>query len=340
LQAPYKKVTRRNVLKHGGLALTAWALADSTTAFTQLDEMTDQKHFEVIIIGGSYAGLSAAMALGRSLRQVLIIDSGQPCNRQTPHSHNFITQDGEKPAVIAGKAKEQVLKYGSVQFLNDLAVSGEKTTSGFAITTQAGQAFTAKKLVFATGIKDSMPAIKGFAECWGISVVHCPYCHGYELRNRKTGIMANGERAFHLASLVNNLTKDITVLTSGKAAFEPGQISTLKRHNIEIVETEVSEIEHHNGQVKNIVFDTGTSMAFDGIYAALPFTQHSDIPARVGCEVTEHGYIKVDSFQRTTVEGVFACGDNSSMMRSVATAVYTGNVAGAMINKELTDEQF
>lgn len=327
-------------MKHGGLALTAWALPRSTTAFTQLDEMTDQKHFEVIIIGGSYAGLSAAMALGRSLRQVLIIDSGQPCNRQTPHSHNFITQDGEKPGVIAGKAREQVLKYSSVQLLNDLAVSGKKTATGFAITTQAGQAFTAKKLVFATGIQDSMPAIKGFAECWGISVVHCPYCHGYELRNRKTGIMANGERAFHLASLVNNLTDNLTVLTSGKAAFEPGQITKLKRHNIEIVETEVSEIEHHNGQVKNIVFNTGAKMAFDGLYAALPFTQHSHIPALVGCELTEHGYIKVDSFQKTTIEGVFACGDNSSMMRSVATAVYTGNVAGAMINKELTDEQF
>ena len=302
--------------------------------------MTDQQHFEVIIIGGSYAGLSAAMALGRSLRQVLIIDSGLPCNRQTPHSHNFITQDGEKPGVIVGKAKEQVLKYSSVQFLNDSAVSGKKTAAGFAITTQAGQAFTAKKLVFATGIKDSMPAIKGFAECWGISVVHCPYCHGYELRNRKTGIMANGERAFHLASLVNNLTDNLTVLTSGKAAFEPEQISKLKRHNIEIVETEVSEIEHHNGQVKNIVFNTGARMAFDGLYAALPFTQHSDIPALVGCELTEHGYLKVDGFQKTTIEGVFACGDNSTMMRSVATAVYGGNVVGAMINKELTDEQF
>lgn len=335
-----QKSNKENVLKHGGLALTAWVLADSTTTFTQLNKMTDQKHFEVIIIGGSYAGLSAAMSLGRSLRQVLIIDSGLPCNRQTPHSHNFITQDGEKPDVIASKAKEQVLKYSSVELLNDLAISGEKTATGFAITTQAGQAFTSKKLVFATGIKDSMPAIKGFADCWGISVVHCPYCHGYELRNRKTGIMANGERAFHLASLVNNLTDNITVLTSGKAAFEPGQISKLKTHNIEIVETEVSEIEHHNGQVKNIVFNTGARMAFDGIYAALPFTQHSDIPALVGCELTEHGYIKVDSFQKTTIEGAFACGDNSSMMRSVATAVYSGNVAGAIINKELTDEQF
>lgn len=280
------------------------------------------------------------MALGRSLRKVLIIDSGLPCNRQTPHSHNFITQDGEKPGVIAEKAKKQVLNYSTVKFLNDLAVSGKKTKRGFVITTQSAGEFSAKKLVFATGIKDTMPDIKGFAESWGISLVHCPYCHGYELRNLKTGIMANGEKAFHLASLVYNLTKDVTVLTSGKPYFKPEQLTKLNSHNIKIIETEVSEIDHHNGHVKSVIFKDGSSLPFEGVYAALPFTQHSEIPASLGCELTEYGYIKIDGFQKTTMEGVFACGDNSAMMRSVANAVYSGNLAGAMVNKELTDEKF
>src|SRR5690606_408454 len=138
------------------------------------------KNFDVIIIGGSYAGLSSAMTLGRALRNVLMIDSGKPCNRQTPHSHNFITQDGEEPGTIAEKAKAQVLKYDTVKFLNDLAVSGKKTENGFVIATETGKEFATKKLVFATGVKDIMPGIKGFSECWGISVIHCPYCHGYE----------------------------------------------------------------------------------------------------------------------------------------------------------------
>jgi thioredoxin reductase len=116
--------------------------------------MTAYKNFDVIIIGGSYAGLSAAMALGRALRNVLIIDSGSPCNKQTPHSHNFITQDGEKPKVIADKAKAQVLKYNTVEFLNGLAVSGIKNENGFTIKTQTNAEFKAKKLVFATGVKD------------------------------------------------------------------------------------------------------------------------------------------------------------------------------------------
>jgi thioredoxin reductase len=302
--------------------------------------MADNNKFEVIIIGGSYAGLSAAMALGRSLRNVLIIDSRLPCNRQTPHSHNFITQDGEKPGVIAEKAKAQVLKYNTVKFHPGLAVSGEKTENDFEIITQTGEAFQAKKLIFATGIKDIMPDIKGFSECWGISVIHCPYCHGYEFRNQKTGIMANGEKVFHLASLVNNLTNNITILTSGKADFKAKQIAKLKNHNIKVVETEVTGTEHENGHIRKITFSDRSKIDFNAVYAAIPFTQHSDIPVSLGCELTEQGYIKVDNFQKTTIEGVFACGDNTAMMRSVANAVYSGNLTGAMVNKILTDEQF
>jgi thioredoxin reductase len=302
--------------------------------------MTSNKTFEVIIIGGSYAGLSAAMALGRSLRNVLIIDSNLPCNRQTPHSHNFITQDGETPAAISQKAKAQVLQYDTVQFHNGLAISGKKIQGGFEIVTEKGDVFTAKKLILATGIKDIMPDIKGFAECWGISVVHCPYCHGYENRGKNTAIMANAEKGFHLTSLVSNLTDKVTLLTSGKAAFDEKQMAKFPTHNIEIIETAITEIEHENGQVKNVVFSNGDKIPFDAVYAAIPFVQHSDIPVALGCELTEQGYIKIDAFQKTTVEGVFACGDNSNMMRSVAFAVSTGNIIGAMVNKILTDESF
>lgn len=302
--------------------------------------MAGSRDFDVIIIGGSYAGLSAAMALGRSLRCVLIIDNGHPCNWQIPHSHNFITQDGEKPHEIAEKAKAQVLSYETVKFHTGLAVSGEKTDNGFAIQTKDGEIFKTKKLIFATGIKDLMPDIKRFSECWGISVIHCPYCHGYEFRNQKTGIMANGERAFHLASLVNNLTDNITILTSGKADFDEVERGKLNKHNINIEEEEITEVEHENGYIKYVIFKDGRKMHFDAVYAAIPFKQHSDIPTDLGCELSEQGYIKLDMFQKTTVEGIFACGDNSAMMRSIANAVYSGSLTGAMVNKELTDEEF
>ena len=302
--------------------------------------MTARNHFDVIIIGGSYAGLSAAMALGRSLRNLLVIDSGLPCNRQTPHSHNFLTQDGERPAAIAAKAKEQVLQYPTVTFLEGLAVSGKKEDNSFTIILQSGETYSARKLLFATGLRDLFPPIKGLAECWGISVIHCPYCHGYEARGLKTGILANGERAFHLASLVRNLTDSVTLLTAGKPEFSLEQISKLKNRNIPIIETGVTEVIHNNGQVKELVFKDGSGEPFEAVYAAIPFEQHSDIPEALGCELTEQGYLKVDMLQKTTVAGVFACGDNTSMMRSVAAAVAGGNLAGAAINREITEEDF
>lgn len=302
--------------------------------------MIDSKNFDVIIIGGSYAGLSSAMALGRSLRHVLVIDSGFPCNKQTPHSHNFITQDGKTPKEISALAKQQVEKYETVKFYKGLATSGEKTINGFEITTSTNDKFTAKQLIFATGIKDIMPDIEGFEACWGISIIHCPYCHGYEYRNQNTGIIANGARAFHIASLVNNLTDKITLLTTGKADFDEEQIEKLNQNNIKVIETKIAKIEQNKGHIQSIIFEDGNKMPFDIAYAALPFLQHSAIPASLGCELTENGYIKVDSFQKTTVEGIFACGDNSTMMRSIANAVYSGNITGAMVNGLLTNAQF
>src|SRR5690606_6417691 len=247
-------MTRREIIKQGGLALTALALPSPLTAFTKFNRMTDNKNFDVIIIGGSYAGLSSAMALGRALRNVLIIDSGLPCNRQTPHSHNFITQDGVKPSEIAEKAKTQVLKYETVKFHNDLAISGKKTENGFVISTKKGEIFTAKHLVFATGVKDIMPDIKGFSECWGTTVIHCPYCHGYEVKSEKTGILANGNFAFHYAQLIRNWTKELTIFTNGKSTLNQEQTDIISKHNIPIIEKEIAQLKHENGYLKQVVF--------------------------------------------------------------------------------------
>ena len=152
--------------------------------------------------------------------------------------------------------------------------------------------------------------------------------------------MANGERAFHLASLVNNLTSNLTIFTSGKADFTPEQLLKLKKHKIEVVEIFITEVIHEKGHIKCLILKNGKKIDMDAMYAGITFTQHSDIPVSLGCELDENGYIKVTGFQKTNVEGVYACGDNSNMMRSVANAVYSGNITGAVLNKELTDEFF
>jgi len=302
--------------------------------------MTDDNNFDVIIIGGSYSGLSAAMALGRALRNVLIIDSGLPCNRQTPYSHNFITQDGEKPGAIAEKAKAQVLKYDTVKFISDVAVCGKKTDFGFEIATQTGKVFSAKKLVFATGVKDIMPNIKGFAKCWGITVIHCPYCHGYEVKNEKTGILANGPFALHYAQLIRNWTKDLTIFTNGKSDLTQEQTDKIKKNNILIIEKEIKALKHQDGAIKEIVFADNSSFELKAIYSRPPFEQHCKIPELLGCELTEQGLIKVDMFQKTTVENILACGDNTSPFRAVSYAISTGNIAGTVLNNMMTEEEF
>lgn len=298
-----------------------------------------QTSYDVIIIGGSYAGLSAAMALGRSLRKVLVIDSGKPCNATTPHSHNFLTHDGHTPAEIAATARRQVEFYQTVTFLDDIAIATKQNNDQFEVIIRSGKSFMCKKLILATGIKDQLPAIEGFGACWGKTVIHCPYCHGYEFHGQKTAILANGETAMHYALLVSNLSKDLTILTNGKPDLSDEQVCKLNTHGIALLETPVLEILHTDGNVQEVALDDGTKIPFTAIYFRPNFTQ-SEIPLALGCELTEQGYIKIDAMQKTSVKNVFACGDNSSMMRAVAGSVAAGNMTGAVVNRELASESF
>lgn len=298
------------------------------------------KNYDVIIIGGSYAGLSAGMALGRSLRNILIIDSGKPCNRQTPHSHNFITHDGKTPKEISDLAREQVAAYPTVSFHEGVVTRLNKTEDGFEAETATGEKFSAKKLILASGVKDKMPDIPGFADCWGISVLHCPYCHGYEVRNEVTGILSDGDMAYDFTKVVYNLTKDLFLFTNGKSILSKEQKEKLSQNNITLIEDEVEKIEHENGNIRKIIFKTGKEISLKALYAKIPFEQNISAEKDLGCELTEQGFIKVDFMQKTNIPGVFACGDDVTMMRSVATAIAQGNFTGAVVNKELSEEEF
>lgn len=302
--------------------------------------MTVNNTFDVIIVGGSYSGLAAGMALGRAMRKVLIIDDGKPCNKQTPYSHNFLTNDGKSPTEIAALANLQVKRYDTVMFFKGFATSGVKIDNGFKIQVGTGETFVAKKLIFATGIKDMLPDIDGISACWGISVLHCPYCHGYEVRQEKTGIVANGDIGFDFTRLISNWTKDLTLFTNGKSTLTSEQTAKLEKHRINITEKEIERFGHTNGYVKNIIFKDGSKSSIKAIYAPGPFVQHCRIPELLGCELTEEGYIKIDSFQETTIKGVFAVGDNAAKMRTVANAVAMGTAAGIAISKNMILEEF
>lgn len=302
--------------------------------------MTDPQNFEIIIIGGSYSGLSAAMSLGRSLRKTLVIDSNNPCNKQTPHSHNFITQDGENPAVITRKAKAQVAQYPEVKFMDDKVIHITKIDSGFKIETQNNEVFTAKKIIFATGITDIIPDIPGFSECWGISILHCPYCHGYEFKEEVTGILGNGDVGFELSKLISNWSKNLTLFTNGTSTLTSEQTAKLLKHNIEIVEETIESIVQYEGQIQHLLMKDQRQYKVKALYARPKSHQQCELPEKLGCELTGQGLIKVDMFQKTTIDGIYAAGDNASPARSVAGAVAAGSITGASINKELINEVF
>ena len=296
--------------------------------------------YDVIIVGGSYAGLSAAMALGRSRRKTLIIDAGDPCNKQTPHSHNFLTQDGVPPAQITSLAKDQVLAYPTVSWRSDAVSNLKKTKNSFEVSTEGGASFSSEKLIIATGLTDVFPAIPGFKDCWGDSIIHCPYCHGYEYSDQKTGILASGEQAMEMVKLIDHWTKDLTLFLNEKKDLLPEHRELILSKGVRIVDRAIQEVVHKQGKLQYLVMADGSQENLDALYARVPTQQKLPSITDLGCSLTEMGLVEVDMFGKTKVDGVYAVGDCAHPMRSVATAVYTGNIAGAMINKELIDENF
>lgn len=303
--------------------------------------MNEHPLYDVIIVGGSFAGLSAAMALGRARRTVLIIDSGNPCNRQSPYAHNLLMHDGQPPAVILAQAKEQVLHYPTVHFLEERAVSGKKDAGVFEIMTDTKAVFRAKKLLFATGVTDIMPDLKGFAECWGISILHCPYCHGYEVVGQETALLGNGAMAFEFCRLLLNWHKRLTLLTNGQCTLTEEELLQLRRFDVQIIEQELSGFRHREGRLQAVLFRDGTELPMEAVYTKTAFKQHSAIPEQMNCTLTEgHGFILVDELQRTSIPGIFAAGDNTTLFRAISGALAAGGKAGACINSELAEEAF
>lgn len=297
--------------------------------------MTVKQPYDVIIVGGSYAGLSAALVLGRSLRRVLVIDAGQPANRQTPHAHNFLTRDGETPAQLSAIARQQVSQYPTVQFWGDKVIAAGRSDTGFSVTTQDGIGFQARKLLLATGIADIMPDLPGFADCWGRSVLHCPYCHGYEVHGQPLGVLANGEVGYEMATLIQHWASHLTLFTNGPSTLTATQQDILSQLNIPIVQTPITAIEHQAGMLTGLRFNDGSQMHPKAVFSRVPFRPHTDLATQLGCTVAENGLVDVSEFGETTVPGVFAAGDATTLLRQVALAVSNGSKAGAWINREL-----
>lgn len=291
--------------------------------------------FDAIIIGGSYAGLSAATQLARARRRVLVIDGGQRRNRYASHSHGFLTQDGSGTAAIAADGKAQLMAYATVTWRDGMAVQAAASGDGdgFDVTLADGHVVHGRRLVLATGVIDELPPVDGLAERWGGSVFHCPYCHGYELEQGAIGVLATGPLSMHHALMLPDWGT-VTFFLNG--AFEPdaAQLAQLEARGVKLVRTPVARIDG----VADMVMADGSRHAMAGLFVATRTRLASSLAGELGCLLEEGPmgpFVRTDEQKASSVPGVFCCGDAGRMAGSVAFAVADGAMAGVAAHRSL-----
>ncbi len=288
---------------------------------------------DAIVIGGSYAGLSAALQLARARRRVLVIDAGVRRNRFASASHGFLGHDGRAPGDIAADGRAQLLAYPNVRWLDGTAAQAVAEDGGFRVSTADGLDERARKLVLATGVVDELPSIEGLAERWGRGVFHCPYCHGYELDQGRIGVLAVGPMSIHHALMLPDWGSTTFFLND---AFVPddAQRAALAARGVTVEAGAVARLT----DTATVELRDGRRFAMDGLFTASRTHIASPVAAQLGCAMDEGptgAFIRTDAMQATSVPGVFACGDAARAAGNVAISVGAGAMAGAAAHQSL-----
>lgn len=294
---------------------------------------------DVIVVGGSFAGLSAAMQLARARRRVLVIDAGLPRNRFAEASHGFLGQDGRPPRAIIEDAARQLRAYPTVTLVAGEAAAARADGPGFAVALADGREERAARLILATGLRDELPAIPGMQERWGRTVLHCPYCHGYEVAGRLLGVLANHALSAHQAALIPDWGPT-TYFTQD--AFEPDaeQAALLAARGTRIERTPVVELLGNVPDLEAVRLADGRIVPVAALFTAARTHMASPLAEQLGCAFDEGPLgplIRVDGLKRTTVPGVFAAGDASNPMHNATLASASGVLAGVSAHRSLYD---
>lgn len=288
---------------------------------------------DVIVIGGSYAGMAAALQLLRARRTVLVVDAGQQRNRFADASHGFLGQDGVDPGQIVAGARKQLERYPTLRWIDGLVEVAEGARDAFTVGTSDGTRHEARRLLFATGVADLLPEIDGLKERWGRSVFHCPYCHGYELDRGRIGVIAVGPMSLHQALLLPEWG-EVTLLTNGTFAPDAGQGEQLASRNVSLEAARIARLEGH----ADVRIADGRLLSFAGLFTVPRNAPATPVAERLGCALEETPFgvqIKTDAMKETTIPGVFACGDAARVPHSVSLAVGDGAWAGAQVHRSL-----
>lgn len=294
-----------------------------------------KEKFDVVIIGGGPGGLSAALTLARGGRSVLVFDNSDPRNAPADHMQNFPSRDGTPPMEFRRQVEIELERYG-VQIARYKVETLEKEDKGFKLIAK-GKTYSAKKIVLAHGVKDILPNISGMKEVWGKSLFLCPYCHGYEQRNKPIGMMGPEAYAHHMAPLLLGHSRDLIWFTQGEVIQDKGH---WEKNGVRIYESPVRKLHHEGTHLKSIELESNEIIHREILFSKFAQKQSTDIGIKLGCELNEQGYYVVNENYKTTVDGVYAVGDSVQMRQSVLLATATGQIAGATLNYEILSQEF
>lgn len=294
--------------------------------------------WDAIVIGGSFAGLSAAMQLARGQRQVLLIDAGEPRNRFAAQSHGFFAADGAEPTELRGRAWQQLLAYPTVKFRQSRVNTAQKLADGnFCISDETAQQYQGKVLILATGLTDTLPVIEGLAPRWGKSVIHCPYCHGYEFRQQPIAVIATGEASIHQAAILPDWGP-VTYFSQGKFMPDAEQLALLQRRGVSLEHTVVTAVEGEGFDINHMLLADGRRVPAKVVYVAPKTSFGHTLAQQLGCELEQGplgAYIKTDAMQLSSLPGLYAAGDMASPMHNGMLAAAAGVRAGAAAHRYL-----
>ena len=293
--------------------------------------------YDAIIVGGGPAGLSAALILGRCRRRVLVCDAGNPRNAASHGLHGFLTRDGIPPGDFLGIGRRQLSRYG-VEFRKAEVVAASRRAGRFVLRLKNGSRLVSRMLVLATGVLDRLPGIEGFREHYGRSVFHCPYCDGWEVRDKPLAVYGRSAGALGLALSLTTWSKDVVLCTDGRARLTTAQRKTLSRNHVRLREEKVMRLEGRKGALRRVVFRRGPPLSRAALFFATGQYQRSALAESLGCEFNRKGTVKTDRFERTCVPGLFCVGDASEDVQLVIVAAAEGAKAAFALNAALQKE--
>lgn len=294
--------------------------------------------FDVIVVGGGPAGLSAALILGRSRRRVLVCDAGRPRNAASRAIHGFVTRDGMSPAEFISVAREQLRPYDTVTIRDVEVIAAEcRGDSRFHVSLADGSELACRKLLIATGVADNIPDVPGFRELLGQGVFHCPYCDGWEVRDRPLAIYGRGARGLGLALELIGWSRDLVLCTDGPVDLDSEGLDLLKRNGIGVREDRITRLDGRE-RLERIVFERGEPLARQALFFTTGQTQQSKLALSLGCDFNEKGTVRTGKYESTHLSGLYVAGDASRAVQWVIVAAAEGAEAAFAINTDLLKE--